>query len=361
MMAIVERRPAMKILILILCAVAVCFGAYAATGTHAGVWTAELGDDHLQLTIFHGNRHGGEVSQNWDDRMGLDVPLTILAGVTRGDMTAEASNVKFTMAREAGTLTFDGRFSAGSGAGHFDFKPSDAFVRNLGTLGFSDFRQDQLLIFTVNDLTIATVRGLQALGYHPSNHELVEIAIFGVTPEVVKEYARLGYTGLSLHDLVELRIGHVDSAFVQGMRDAGFPKLSAHQIAEAGILGVTPAYVREIRGPGINVTSIHEMTNLKIGHVTAKRIDEYKRAGYPSLTARQLSELGIQGVTPAYIEEMRKAGYEKLTVHQLVNAKIFGVTPEYIRKMKAAGFAGVPLEKLVQLKMAGMGDLVTKR
>ncbi len=334
----------MKTLILILCAVAICFGAYAATNTHAGVWTAELKDDHLQVTIFQSRQDATNWARNYDDRMGV---------------TAEASNVKFLLTREAGAVTFDGRFSDGSGAGHFDFRANEGFVRTLGTLGFSDPKPEHLLIFTVENLTIETVRGLQSLGYQLTDRELVDVATFGITPKVVKEYGRLGYTNLPIRDLVELRIGHVDAGYLQGMRDLGFSSLSAREAANAGILGVTPAYVREMRAAGLQTTSIREVTDLRAGRITTARIEEYGRAGYPGLT--QLSELGTQRGTPAYIEEMRKAGYDHLTVKQLINARIFGVTPEYIRKMNAAGYSGVPLDKLVQLKTSGAGDLLTKR
>ena len=349
----------MKTLILILCAVAICFGAYAATNAHTGVWTAELKDDHLQVTIFQSNQD--DRSRNNDNRMGFDVPLTELAGTTRGEVTSEASNVKFLLKREAGTLTFDGRFSEGSGAGHFDFRASEGFVRTLGTLGLSEPEPEHLLIFTVENLTIETVRGLRALGYQLTDQELVDVAIFGITPRVVKEYGRLGFPSLPIRDLMELRIGHVDADYLQGMHDLGFSALSAREVANAGIPGVTPDYVREMRAAGVEATSIHELTELRIGHITPVRIEEYRRAGYHGLTARQLSELGIQSVTPAYIEEMRKAGYDHLTVKQLINAKIFGVTPDYIRKMNGAGYGGVPLDRIVQLKMSGAGDILTKR
>jgi hypothetical protein len=359
MMAAVERRPPMKTLILILCAVAICFGAYAAASTHAGVWTAEVKGDHLQVTVFQSKLD--DRAGDYDNRMGFDVPLTELTGVTRGEMTAEASNVKFVLTREAGVLTFDGRFSEGSGAGHFDFRASEGFVHTLRTLGYGEPKPENLLIFTVENLTIETVRGLRSLGYQLTDRELVEVAIFGITPQVVKEYGRFGYANLAIHDLVELRIGHVDANYLQGMHDLGFTTLSAREAANAGILGVTPAYVREMRAAGVEATSLHELTDLRVGRITPARIEEYRRAGYPGLTPRQLSELGIQGVTPDYIEEMRQAGYDHLTVKQLINAKIFGVTADYIKRMSSAGYSGVPLDKIVQLKMSGAGDLLTRR
>src|SRR3954468_19405605 len=100
-MPIVERRLPMKTLILILCAIAICFGAYGATGTHAGVWTAELQDDHLQITIFQSNRDAAGDRRNFDDRMGFDVPLADLSGLARADVSSDAANVKFLISREA--------------------------------------------------------------------------------------------------------------------------------------------------------------------------------------------------------------------------------------------------------------------
>src|SRR5258708_31810435 len=133
-MTAVERRPVMKTLILILCAIGICFGAYAATGTHAGVWTAELQGDKLQITIFHREHDTTEGARRFDNQMGFDVRLTELTGTSNSELSSDAANVKFVLSREAGSITFEGRFSNGNGAGHFDFRPSDSFVKTLDSL-----------------------------------------------------------------------------------------------------------------------------------------------------------------------------------------------------------------------------------
>src|SRR5690349_2506092 len=107
--------------------------------------------------IFHHERNTPDENHNWDDRMGFDIPLSDIAGLSRSDINSDAANVKFMIAREAGSVSFDGRFANGSGAGHFDFRASDSFVRTLSSLGFGEFKQEQLLIFTVNNLTTETV------------------------------------------------------------------------------------------------------------------------------------------------------------------------------------------------------------
>lgn len=350
----------MKTLLLLLCAIAICFSVYAASDPRSGVWTAEVRDDQLQMTIFQGNNFSDRFGHGWNNTMGFQVPVAALNGITRELAMADASNVNFELARPSGVVSFDGRFSEGNGAGHFKFKPNEAFMRELGTLGYSGFKDEQLLIFTVHELSIATLRGLQNLGYHPTNKEVVEIAIFDITPEMIKEFARLGYPNLSLRELVDLRVGRVDAAYVTAMRDLGFRDISARQLADAAILGVKPEYVREMRAAGLDSLSIRQLTDLKIGHIDSKTIDEYKRAGYPNLTTRELSEMGIQRVTPAFIEELRKLGYDHLTARQLIEMKIFGVTPEYIKKMNAKGYVGVPIDKLLKLKMANADEILTK-
>lgn len=281
---------AMKTLLLILSAAFICFSTHAASNARSGVWTAELHDDgELQTTFFHG--HDAEHRNN--NMMSTGLPLASFAGLTRADITSSAANVRFTMARAAGTLEFEGRFANGIGAGNYHFTPSEPFNREMDSLGYRDFTDDELLVFTVHDLRPQTIRELRELGYNPTKHEVVEIAIFGVTAERVREYSRLGYPNLALHQLVELRIFRVDAAYINGLRDAGLTNLAAH-----------------------------ELTELAIGHVTPARIAEYRRAGYDHLTAKQLSQFGIFHITPEYIAELAKAGYEHLPADKLITLKV---------------------------------------
>src|SRR5258706_15652817 len=95
--------PVMKTLILILCAIGICFGAYAATGTHAGVWTAELQGDKLQITIFHREHDTTEgAARRFDNQMGFDVRLAELTGTSSSELSSDAAKGKFMLSREAG-------------------------------------------------------------------------------------------------------------------------------------------------------------------------------------------------------------------------------------------------------------------
>jgi hypothetical protein len=353
----------MKCTLLILCAVALCFSAYAATvdGGRAGVWTATLRDDDpstLQISIFQGKNQRNEW-RGWNNVMGFDIPLAEAQGLAASDIGAQAANVQFSIVHAAGTIKFEGRFSEGNGAGNFRFTPSESFVREMATLGINDFTDDDLLVLAAHDFAPQTLRDMRALGYDlATRKEVVEIAIFRITPAVVREFARLGYSNLTLRELVNMRVGRVDAAFVNGMKELGY-NLSAREVANLAILGVTPAYVRELKSAGLTNLSAREAENLKIGHITAKRIDDYRRLGY-TLEPKQLADFGIHGVTPEYINELRALGYSNIPASKLIEMKIFGVTPEYIRKLSEKGYDKIPLDKLLQLRTMGADKILFK-
>ncbi len=338
---------------LVLIAVAICFSAYASTDPRSGAWTAEFEGDSVQMTMFRGSQSRDGYRYN-NNVMGFNDAIASFAGLSKSDVESNAANVKFELRRQAGIIVFEGRFSDGTGAGHFRFTPSDGFVHDMDTLGYSGFTDDQLLMFAAHDFSPQTIRDLRSLGYQPTKREVEEIAVFQITAEVVKEFGKLGYSNLTLRELVNLRVGRVDAEYVNSMRALGFANLTAHQIADMGILGVRPSYIRELQGAGLTGLTSRELTDLRVGNITAARIEEYRKLGYTNLSARQLSDMGIQGVTPKYIEELRGLGYENLSVKQLIDMKIFGVTPDYIRKMKSLGYNNVPADKLVKLKMSGL-------
>jgi len=290
--------------------------------------------------------------------MGFELSLASLTGLTTAEIKSTAANVQFTMSRPAGAIRFEGRFADGNGAGNFKFAPSEPFVREMASLGYASFKDDDLLCFATTDFSPQTVRDLRALGYQPTQREIVEVAIFKIDANAIREYTRLGYPKLSLRELVNFRVGRVDAAFVNGMRELGYTDISAHKLANLAILGVTPAYVRELRAAGLGNLTPQEAENLRIGNITASKIDAYKHLGF-TLTPHELSDFGIHGVTPKTIEELNAMGYGNLTAHQLIEMGIFGVTPEYIRKIEANGYKAVPVEKLIKLRMSGADELVT--
>ena len=317
----------MKTLVLITAAVALGFAALcAADDVRTGVWTADIKDGRVTLSIFPGRTEKSDRRFNYGGNIiGFQVPLAKLTG-----LTGEDGDTKFVFRAAAGTIDFDGHFKDAQGAGHFRFTPSDEFIRDMAQLGYTDFKEDSLLIYTVHDLSPAMLRELKTMGYQPSRRELDEVAIFRITPDAIREFARLGYPNLSLRELVNMRVGNVDADYINALRALGYDHLSAHDISETAILGVTPAYIRDLRSAGLTNLSTRELRDLKIGNITSKKIEAYRRAGYTELTAHQLSEMGIMGVTPEYIQEMNDIGIHDL--RKIIELKSTGAGAILLKK-----------------------------
>src|SRR5207237_7909975 len=129
-----------------------------------GVWTADIKESRVHLSIFPGRSETSDRRWNYNGNIiGFHVALAKLTGLTGAD-----GDSKFTHRGAAGTIDFDGHFSAAQGAGHFRFTPSDEFVRDMAQLGYADFKEDSLLIYTVHDLSPSVVRELKAVGSQAS-------------------------------------------------------------------------------------------------------------------------------------------------------------------------------------------------
>src|SRR5438093_7777081 len=80
----------------------------------SGTWTAELRNGKVFLQV-HTSAPNGWNSWNGDWNMGQSLALEEFSGLPAGDERFSASNVKFELHREAGTLAFDGAFREGRG------------------------------------------------------------------------------------------------------------------------------------------------------------------------------------------------------------------------------------------------------
>ena len=295
-----RRGDRMKTLLFIILAIAVCFSAYANTEPRSGVWTAELQDDRVQMTLFRGSQSSEHRGMGWNNIMGFDEPLAHFAGLSKNDLQSSAANVQFELRRPAGVIAFEGRVANGTGAGHFHFTPSESFVHDMDALGYTGFSDDQLLVFAAHDFSPQTIRDLRDMGYQPNQREVEEIAIFRITPDFLREMAKAGYANLTLREAVNFRVGRVDAAYIAQMR----------------------------------------------------------QLGYSDLSARKLADMAIIGVRPKFIEELRALGYDKLTAQQLTDMKVFGVTPDYIRKLAEKGYKNVPVDKLLKLREMGADKIL---
>jgi hypothetical protein len=267
-----------------------------------GVWTATSDDtDSMQLSISRGNSmHSG---QRWQ--------INSFKGLTEAQIGSVSQvPVNFRLEREAGTLAFEGVFKMREGAGHFVFTPNPRYVdtlRNLGVamdLSHEEKLDDNLFQLAIFDVSTSFIRAMQAEGYHEGAKMYVEMRIFRVTPELVREFRAAGYRDIPAKKLVEMQIHRV-----------------------------TPQFVRELAAAGYKDLPINQLVEFRIHSVTVEAIRQLHDLGYDNISPSKLVEMRIHRVTPEYIRELAAAGYRNVPVDKLVEMRIHGIDADFARKM----------------------------
>ncbi|HEX6159455.1 MAG TPA: hypothetical protein VF111_04765 [Thermoanaerobaculia bacterium] len=213
-----------------------------------GAWTLTQSEKDPARLYLNTTRGG------WSHN-GNTVRLSTFQGLSAAQVSATTQTpVQFRIASDAGTITFDGTFRNGDGAGQFSFAPNAGFfqqVRNLGiTVKPRENRkeEEELYWLAMMNLSLAYLREMHAI-----------------------------YPAADLRELAKLKAVDVSAPWLADMRAAGVNPKDAREAMKLAAVGVNGAYVREIAA-----------------------------AGYKNLSARQLIKLRATGVDAKFIREMTK-------------------------------------------------------
>lgn len=303
-----------------------------------GAWTATRSDknpDKYYLNITTGNH-----SQN-----GSTYTLSELGLTAAQVQSATQTPVTFQFKREAGTITFEGVFKNGNGAGQMSFAPNRNYINAVKALGIewdlgtskkrSRERSDEehLYALAMHDVSTDYIRSIQAAGYRfPSLEKYMTMAIFDVTPEYINEMRSLGYENLSADKLVETRIHRVTPAYIREMRAAGW-NLSLQDFIQSRIFKVTPEFAKEMAQLGYGNLDHDDLVAFRIHKVTPEFIRELATLGYRNVDDDDLVAMRIHRVTPEFIKELADAGYKNVPVRKLVEMRIHNIDPEFVKRM----------------------------
>ena len=291
-----------------------------------GAWTASIDEkrpDRIYVNMNQGRNHN----------MGTTFDLAAFTGLTSAQVHASTMTpVQFALRREAGTVSFEGTFRNGKGAGQFTFAADRSYIDRIRALGLefeldkphrrkNRTEEEDLYALAIHDVSTSFIKSMMAEGYRVSLEKYLELRIFNVTPEYIREMRSLGFKDISVDELVASKIHKVTPQFVREMRAAGWD-LSLDELQSSAIHGATPQFAEEMR-----------------------------RLGYGNLSHDDLVSFRIHRVTPEFIQELRKLGYDKVSADDLVAMRIHRVTPDFIRELAAAGYTNVPPEKLVQMRI----------
>jgi hypothetical protein len=303
-----------------------------------GSWTASSSEKkagYLQFNMTH-RPH----SMN-----GNTMALSKFSGLTSAQVGAATTTpVHFSMNREAGNIEFEGTFRNGNGAGQFTFTSNPAFLDSMRALGVDvtpesdrrgrkDDEEELLYAYVLHDVSTAFVKSMIAEGYRVPLHKYLELRIFDITPEYIREMRGLGFRNISNDELVASRIHRVTPDYVRSMRAAGWD-LSLDELQSTSIHGATPEFAEEMKKMGYADLDVDELVSFRIHRVTPEFIRDLRQLGYDKIDADDLVSMAIHRVTPEYIRELKSAGYSRIPVEKLISMRISGVDANFLQKMK---------------------------
>ncbi len=318
-------------------------------GVIEGDWRLEetRWDDEVQLRVrYRSGRHGSA-------DMGFTIALDQLNGIDEDDVERrERTDVRFELARDAGTVVFEGDMRRGAGRGDFVFTPNEGFVDDMSDLGFRRLRDEEVLQMALHDVNTRTVSELRELGYtRISTDQLFSVAIFDVTPEYIREMRDAGQDDLRLDELVQFRIFDVDPMFIEEMSQAGFDRLSADELVQAKIHGVTPEYAREMRGSEGRRVGFDELVQGRIFSVDPEFMNDMEDLGL-DLDFDEAVQFQIHGVTKAFARGMMGLDIGRIVAQDLVQMRIHGVTMDWVEDMMEE-FDDLDVDDLVDMRIHG--------
>jgi beta-lactamase regulating signal transducer with metallopeptidase domain len=261
--------------------------------------------------------------------------------------------VRFSIAREAGTLEIAGTLNEGTGSGTFLFVPSETFIAGLTRRGFSRPTAQQLVALAQNDIGFEFIDELAAQKYErPDIENLVRAAHHGVGTDFLREMGQAGYRVGTLDGLIRFRDHGVDPDYVRGMRAQGVSDLSPDDIVRARDHGVDSEYIANLKSLGYSTVPFDMLIRARDHGVEGEYLRGMRQLGY-SFTLDEAIRARDHGVDPEFAGRMRKLGYT-LAADDLIRARDHGVEPEYVEDMALEGYKGLPIETLIRLRDHGV-------
>ncbi|MEM9549287.1 MAG: M56 family metallopeptidase [Bacteroidota bacterium] len=283
------------------------------------------------------------------------------------------SEGEFTLTRDPGTLSLNGKFSSNDGEGQYSFTPNTNFISEAKNQGFT-IRERKLIHFFLSGMEKSFFVFLKSNGYTKVDEdELLALAVHDVNEEYIKninsEFKKANYDQPDVDELVALKIHDVDMEYIKSFGKELFEDLDVDQIIAAAIHNVDPKYISEFRALGFDDLDFDDLIAASIHNVDVEYVRELKGAGFKDMDFDDLISAAIHNVNPAYIKKFQNAGFTDLDFDDMIAASIHNVDPNYIEAFKAAGLEldfddlisasihNVDVEYIQSFKNAGFDEL----
>jgi uncharacterized protein (UPF0335 family) len=286
-----------------------------------GEWTAHLSSkdaSRIQLNFTRRTEKGG-YNQN-----GNTMKLSDLQGLSTEIAAPTRIDVSFKLAREAGTISMEGYFQGGRGAGLWTFTPNSAFASSMASRGYASLTEEDLLRATFHNLTTKYADEIKASGYDQLT------------------FAQLSRA--ATHDI------SVD--YIRDLRNSGFENLTMENVIRASNHDISSAYVKEVAAMGFGSQPLDKVIRLKNHDISPAYIGELKAAGFENLTLDEVIRMKNHDITADFVNQIKGEGFSNVSSATIIRLKNHDVDREFIQRAKAQ-YPNASLEEMIRFKNNG--------
>ncbi len=322
-----------------------------------GLWFATIKEDKVQIEFKS------------DDYIDRNYRWSNSATFNLSEFSALPKDTKtdFTVTREAGTVTFTGKFDDDQGFGRFKFVPNKEYKAFLSFKGIDDMEDEEYVSFFMMDVKRQYVQFLNDNGFkNLSKSQIISMSAFKIDAEYIKYWRKLGYTDITASNLVSLKSMKIDSTYVNDIRKAGYTDLTVQQLISFKAQKITGSYINSLQKAtlkkpveGMAVVKQDKPTPSEIISAKAMKVDTnymaaVRDAGFEDLNPRTISTLKSQNVSPEFIKSFQDIGMKNLTSSQLYTLKSQGITAELVKSYYEIGMNNLTTSQIYTFKNQGI-------
>jgi len=273
---------------------------------------------------------------------------------------------EFTIAREAGTMHFTGKFEGDRGMGTYKFAPNNDYRTTMNKEGVDLKKDEHFLVFFMINVKVSYVQMLKKNGFKDlDKDQVIPLAALDVSEAYITSIKK-SIPDIDLDNLVPFKSLGIDKTFIEEIRNSGYKDVSAENIIALKAQGIDAKYITDFRttakksnknkvddGSNENESDDDDIITFKSLNIDQAFVDSFKKLGYNNLSSSDLISMKSLNVTPEYIKSFQNAGYKNIPADNLVALKSQDITPELIKEYKSLGFEDLDLEEVVGAKATG--------
>ena len=190
--------------------------------------------------------------------------LDRLTGISLGDLANDGAGLTATLTAEAGTFRCSGSVQGGALVGESIFTPDAAFAARMEQMGISGLDSEKLRTYAFVNVESQWAHSLEQTrisGLTADN--LIPLRIFHVDREYVLSLTGLGYPLPSADQLVALKVQGVNAEEVRQIRALGYQP-TFDELIQIRIFRVTPEFIRNMEARGLKNLTIAKLVQIRI-------------------------------------------------------------------------------------------------